>query len=536
MKTDKLSSSTTKILNSKEKYGVLKNAKSSIKSRAKKQRSPSEIKMAKGDATQKSTKSITEKTGDTETSKYEAMLKKVNREFELSMKKNAEMTVELANLEIKHHKVQEQLNKTKRELETELKRKKNKNDSSEAEKTELQKLNQDMNQTILEQNEEIDKLKRAKFELENKLLRSDTVSMKSNKNETELREKLTELISKYSILDEQARDKDSQLFKANLTIEALKSELKNIQKIEAARDCEANSIKEERDELYDLSNMLKEKLMKSGVALKQVMSECEDLQRERNIIKNNYDFTKHNEEQLKEENYSLKQKYQRIENDSYQLKEQLRKLNLQQDDTIKELLNIESYMVNNLQDWSSVKSRINLIINNIKLNSNSSKLAARIFSDFAFDEIERVEQKTNTALSEYHSVNNDNFFQADDIKSNQIVNQIDLSVDNSRLTRTRMRQEKIDPFKMKPAGLKSNTDTVFRQDSVQYLDRKRTKTIDERFKSPEFSKQNNMMQSGRLQDNSSLTNSEVVHIFLVDKEYDSKFNEFYISFCIKIGD
>ena len=69
---------------------------------------------------------------------------------------------------------------------------------------------------------------RAKFELNNKLLKSDTVSMKSNKNGAELREKLTELISKYKILDEQAKDTDSQLFKANLTIEAFKSEFKNI--------------------------------------------------------------------------------------------------------------------------------------------------------------------------------------------------------------------------------------------------------------------------------------------------------------------
>ena len=68
--------------------------------------------MAKGDASQKSTKSITEKTGDTELSKYENMLKKVNKEFELSMMKNVEMIAELANLEIKHLKVQEQLNKT----------------------------------------------------------------------------------------------------------------------------------------------------------------------------------------------------------------------------------------------------------------------------------------------------------------------------------------------------------------------------------------------------------------------------------------
>ena len=76
-----------------------------------------------------------------------------------------------------------------------------------------------------------------------------------------------------------------------------------------------------------------------------------------------------------------------------------------------------------------------------------------------------------------------------------------------------MQQKKIDPFKMKPTRPKSNTDTLFIQDSTQYLDRKRTKTIDEIFKSPEFNKQNNIMQSERLQDNNSLINTEVLHYF-----------------------
>ena len=510
MKTEKLSNSTTKILNSKEKQSVLKNAKYLNKPRDKKLRSPSEIKEPKSELAQKTKKSISEsKVNTNDGSKYEQMLRKVNKEFELSMKKNAELTAELADLEIQHHKVQEQLNKAKRGLDAELKNSQRRAEAAETEKLELQRLSQGLNQTLLDKNSEIDELRRSKFELENKLLKSDTVSIKSSKNESELREKLTDLISKYSQLDDQFRDRDSQLFKANQVIESLKSELNNYQKSESSRDSEFNSVQIEREELFELSNMLKEKLMKSGVALKQVMSECEDLQRERNIIKNNYDFIKHTEEQLKEETYSLRLKLQRNENDSYQLKEQVRKLNLQQDDIINELIKIESYMVNNLQDWSNVKSRIHFIINNIKLNSDSSKLATRIFSDYAFEDIERTENKTNLALSEYHSVNNDNFFQAEETKSINVGNQIELSADNSRQARSKSKQQKIDPFKMKPAGLKSNTDIAFRQDSVEYLDRKRTKTIDERFTSPEFNKPH-MIQSGRLQDNSSSLGSHEV--------------------------
>lgn len=171
-------------------------------------------------------------------------------------------------------------------------------------------------------------------------------------------------------------------------------------------------------------------------------------------------------------------------------------------------------MVNNLQDWSNVKSRIHFIINNLKFNSDSSKLATRIFSEYAYEDNDRNDNKTNLALSEYHSMNNDNYFQVEETKSIQIGNQVDLSAENSKQMRSRSKQSKIDPFKMKPAGLKSNTDVAFRHDSVEYLDRKRTKTIDERFTSPEFNK-THMMQSGRLQDNTTSLGFNEVFYYLV---------------------
>lgn len=87
MKTEKLSSSTTKIINSKEKQSALKNSKYLNKPRDKKQRSPSEIQVPKGEFSQKAKNSISEtKLAKSDSTKYEQMLKKVNKEFELSMK------------------------------------------------------------------------------------------------------------------------------------------------------------------------------------------------------------------------------------------------------------------------------------------------------------------------------------------------------------------------------------------------------------------------------------------------------------------
>jgi hypothetical protein len=65
--------------------------------------------------------------------------------------------------------------------------------------------------------------------------------------------------------------------------------------------------------------------------------------------------------------------------------------------------------------------------------------------------------------------------------------------DQPKANLPKVKYTKVDPARMRPAGIKSKNEVEFRQDSVQYLDRQRTKTVDDRTKL-----YGDMGQSGKL--------------------------------------
>ena len=119
-----------------------------------------------------------------------------------------------------------------------------------------------------------------------------------------------------------------ELFTAQNTIETLKSDIKNMDKIESRNEYDINELTNQRNRYYDLVTTLKEKLFKSGTILKQVMSECDDLKREKKILENNYDFSKNITEQLKLESsnqdFDNRQKIQRYQDENSRLREQFK--------------------------------------------------------------------------------------------------------------------------------------------------------------------------------------------------------------------
>lgn len=125
------------------------------------------------------------------------------------------------------------------------------------EKINLQRLNQDLNRIVQEKNAEIDQLNREKFELENRILMETASSLKPSRVENEMRDKLDELIAKYSTLDSKVREKDSEIHKANHIIEVLKNELISTQQLQSNYEYELKVMKNERENLYEVSNSLK---------------------------------------------------------------------------------------------------------------------------------------------------------------------------------------------------------------------------------------------------------------------------------------
>lgn len=260
--------------------------------------------------------------------KYEIMLKKVNSEFQDSLKKNTDLNNEIAGLELKLHRSQIELENIKDALQAEKHLKKTNYELIELENHDLQKANVDLNRVINEKNSEIERLKKLQFELENKLLNTDNASLKMSKTEHELREKIEELLARYSHLDQLVNERDNELYKAKTTIEVLQNDLRNMDHLESNHEFEIKELKNERDRYYELVSTYKEKLFKSSTVLKQVMSECEDLKREKSLIQNNSEFSKNLIEQLKSEisnqNIESRLKIQKLKDENVILKDKFR--------------------------------------------------------------------------------------------------------------------------------------------------------------------------------------------------------------------
>ena len=129
------------------------------------------------------------------------------------------------------------------------------------------------------------------------------------------------------------------------------------------------------------NELLREKKLKTGVILKESLSESEDLKRELTLVNNNLDFCKQNEEQLKQDNYLLRSKLQKLERDNSQLNDQIEKINYEHEDSIAGLLTLERSLSNGLSDPSIIRSKLSSIINSLRMNSETCKLSNRIFSE-----------------------------------------------------------------------------------------------------------------------------------------------------------
>lgn len=70
---------------------------------------------------------------------------------------------------------------------------------------------------------------------------------------------------------------------------------------------------------------------------------------------------------------------------------------------------------------------------------------------------------------------------------------------------------------MRPAGVKSNNEIGFRQDSIEYLDRNRAKTLDDKRDYFDTARRS-QSQSGRLVDTYSTISD--THDFLMDRKLD----------------
>lgn len=159
---------------------------------------------------------LTEENTDS-VSKYEKMLKKVNEEFDNSLKKNSELSSQISDLEMKLHKTTEELNKAQQFIDVQNKVKREKSLEEDG-KQDLINLNNELKNIVQDKNDEIERLKRVQVDLENKLL-SDNMSVYSGYNEQELRNKFDHLVIKYEQLEARIKEKESEIYHLNSVIQ-----------------------------------------------------------------------------------------------------------------------------------------------------------------------------------------------------------------------------------------------------------------------------------------------------------------------------
>ena len=130
----------------------------------------------------------------------------------------------------------------------------------------------------------------------------------------------------------------------------------------------------------------KKNKLKTGVILKENLSETDNLKRELKLLKNNLEFYQQNEVHLKEENSVLRNKVQQLEIGHSQLMNQREKLNYNQKDWISSLISFENSLINGLFEPTLIRMKLSSIISHLRVNSDTSKFSTKLYSDNTFSE------------------------------------------------------------------------------------------------------------------------------------------------------
>ena len=171
---------------------------------------------------------------------YENMLKKVNDEFKVSLAKNNDLSKKIGQLEFKLIKTEDELAKAQHFIDAQNKAKKEKGDMYEIEKSDLEKLNQELAESIKQKDMELKRVKSSKFELENRLLQSQASHNQEVEAEIELRDKIGDLVTKLSELESQLNEKEADLYKTNSINEAMRKDLEKYEQLQSKYELELN--------------------------------------------------------------------------------------------------------------------------------------------------------------------------------------------------------------------------------------------------------------------------------------------------------
>lgn len=173
-----------------------------------------------------------------------------------------------------------------------------------------------------------------------------------------------------------------------------------MQTLETRKDYDIKRYREENSNLQFENQNLKEKLTKAGIIIKQTMSELEDLKRERNLTKNTIEFSKYHESRIREDNNSLKDRIVGLEVENSNLRDKIIKYQDNQEKIIDGLITLDTYLPSSGQDSSIIKSKINYLVNIVRIGMDPNMKSSGLFSSNSPLNCSYFEYRSNSGLSE----------------------------------------------------------------------------------------------------------------------------------------
>ncbi|CAI2382490.1 unnamed protein product [Moneuplotes crassus] len=225
---------------------------------------------------------------------YESVLQNVNSEFQKLLEKNKQCEEELSMTKIQLEKSQVALEQEQANLASRMNEEK-KLEMVKLEKNEIENENKSLRMQIGQKDDEIERLQNRIIQLEHEASQVPA-----------LRAQLDDLESRNHQKETTTREKEESILKTE-------SELRNMERVEGVLKAEIEELLEKRKGLEEINQTLKNQICECNIALRQMASQLDSSKRENMALTNNVEIFKRSEEQLREENSSLKELVNNIE-------------------------------------------------------------------------------------------------------------------------------------------------------------------------------------------------------------------------------
>ncbi|CAI2381844.1 unnamed protein product [Moneuplotes crassus] len=225
---------------------------------------------------------------------YESVLQSVNREFQKLLEKNRQTEEDFSVMRSELEKTQIALEQEQANLATKM------NDEKrlqmiQLEKNEVENENKNLRMHLGQRDDEIERLQNRIIQLEHEASQIPS-----------LRAQLDELQNRNHQKESTTREKEESILKTE-------SELRNMERVEGILKAEIEELLEKRKGLEEINQALKNQVCECNITLRQMASQLDSTKRENMALENNIEIFKKSEEQLREENSSLKELVNNIE-------------------------------------------------------------------------------------------------------------------------------------------------------------------------------------------------------------------------------